>query len=342
MKKYRFAASLMAQAQKALARPTVLNFLSKPSSEGGAVDKSWYRINRTAKSSEVDILIYSEIGWWGVTAQDFVHDLAEFDADQINLHINSPGGSVFDGIAIYQALVQHRAKVVVHVDGWAASIASVIAMAGDTIKIGEAAQIMIHQPWSWVMGTASDMRKEADVLDSIEGAIIDVYAARTGGDRAEISGWVGEETWFKGQDAVDAGFADEVVPLKLKKSDGAEDQAALASSLPAQFFASIFPHLPQEVAASLGDQQPTEDQPNFDFVNGTGREFERFLRRHGASGQRAHAITSNGFKAAKEPPGGANPSEQPANTDRPGVAVQRAAAVAAIRLATMTYPNPKI
>jgi ATP-dependent Clp endopeptidase proteolytic subunit ClpP len=337
MKKYRFAAALVARAQKALARPTVMNFLPKPALAAGD-ERSWYRINRAAAASEVDILIYSEIGWWGVTAQDFVSDLAEVDAERINLHLNSPGGSVFDGIAIYQALVQHKAEVIVHIDGWAASIASVIAMAGDTIKIGEAAQIMIHQPWSWVMGTAGDMRKEADVLDSIEGAIIDVYVARSGGDRDEIAGWVGEETWFKGQDAVDAGFADEVVPLKLKKPNEADDRAALAASLPAAFFASIFPHLPEEVSAALAEEVP-EQADDFDFANGTDREFEKFLRRHGASGQRAHAIANKGFKAAKEPPGGATPPDQPDNSDRPGVAVKRAAAVAAIRLAAQTYPT---
>src|SRR4051794_21023401 len=128
-----FDAALLAQAKHPLARASAFDLIAKLplARAAGRPDQSWFRVARSnASNSEVDVLIYDEIGFWGVAAADFVRELAEIDASVINLHINSPGGSVFDGIAIYQALVQHKAKIIVHIDGWAASIASVIAMAG--------------------------------------------------------------------------------------------------------------------------------------------------------------------------------------------------------------------
>jgi len=226
-----------------------------------SASRSWYNFGPKA-SGEVDILIYDEIGLWGVTAQQFATDLAKVDADVINLHINSPGGSVFDGLAIYNALASHDAEIRTSVDSLAASIASVIAMAGDSIKIAEAAQIMVHQPSSFVWGGADDMRKEADVLDSIEEAIVDVYVARTGGKRAEIQQWVKNETWFKGKAAVDAGFADEVIPLKLKEPSKAADRYDL----------SVYRHPPGDLMLP-GGLQPAAQL--------TERRLERLLRQEG-------------------------------------------------------------
>lgn len=327
MPKYIFDAALLARAEKALARSSAIDLISKlpMARAAGRPDKSWYNFSNAAEN-EADILIYDEIGYWGVTAADFVHDLAEVEADVINLRINSPGGSVFDGIAIYNSLVQHKAKIIVHIEGWAASIASVIAMAGDEIRIGEAAQIMIHKPWSFVMGTDDDLRKEADVLESLEEAIVDVYEARTGADRAEIAAWVKAETWFKGKAAVDVGFADEVVPLKLK-----QNVAAPAARLGVEFFASIFQHLPDEVRASIKVTSPAA-------AITTKREFEDVLAQClGFSSTKAKAIADNGFKV-KEPPGGAKPEAPPA-AEPPGEAVKRATAAAAIRLAAITFPQ---
>ena len=119
--------------------------------------RDWYRIDNKA-DEQADIYIYDEIGYWGLTAADFVRDLQAVKAGKINLHLNTPGGDVFDGIAIHNALRQHSASVAVQVDSLAASIGSVIAMAGDTITMAKHSTMMIHDPFGFAMGNAEDMR----------------------------------------------------------------------------------------------------------------------------------------------------------------------------------------
>jgi ATP-dependent protease ClpP protease subunit len=164
--------------------------------------------------------LYGDIGGWldGIGAEDFAKEIALIDVETLDVRLNSGGGSVFEGQAIYNALHRHNAQVNIHIDGLAASIASVIAMAGDTINITEGSHIMIHKPWSMAIGDAESMRKEAEVLDSLESGIVDIYAARTNKSREQLASWIAAETWFKGQDAVDAGFADAVISAKKKKN----------------------------------------------------------------------------------------------------------------------------
>lgn len=333
MPKHLLDAALVAQAERMRGHRSAFDLLSKKDTAlAGDAKASWYRMARSSAKDEADIYIFSEIGYWGITAADFSADLREIEAATINLHINSPGGSVFDGLAIYSALVKHGAQIIVHIEGWAASISSVISMAGDEIRIGESAQIMIHSPWSVVIGSAADMRKEADVLDAIEDGIIDIYAARTGGDRNKLADQVKAETWFKGQDAIDAGFADTLVKNKSK--------AKAAASLKSDFFALIFPNMPEELRQTLTcELAANAGDAKFDWENSTPRDFEQFLRSAGASGQRARRITNDGFKPAKEPPGGAKPADQPADTDRPGDAVRTAVDAAAIMFAAQTFPR---
>jgi len=178
-----------------------------------------WRVNRL--SNEVaDVFIYGDIGGWmdGLSANDFAREVVALDVGNLNVRLNSGGGSVFEGQAIYNTLSQHKARVTVTIDGVAASIASVIAMAGDEIRITEGSHIMVHKPWSMAMGDADSMRKEAEVLDSLESGIIDIYAARTGKNTKQLTDWVSAETWFKGQAAVDAGFADSVIPAKRREN----------------------------------------------------------------------------------------------------------------------------
>jgi ATP-dependent protease ClpP protease subunit len=337
-------AALLTRAASLPARRSIFDFMAKmPALADGRPDKSWYRIVKNAKvPDEVDILIYDEISMWGCNAAQFVTDLAEIEAKVINLRVNSPGGIVFDGLAIYQALAAHPAKIIAYVDGWAASIASVIIMAADEIKIGEAAQIMIHSPWSYVIGPADDMRKEADILDSLEAAIVDVYVARTGGNRKEIAGWVKDETWFKGQAAVDSGFADEVVPLKLK------EPGKPAAKLGADFFASIFPHMPDDVRAALADGEHVEPKP-FSFATATPRESEAFLRANGATRKQATAVfkqlttaisrdESDADRAARDEQ---SRRDEASNLSRDETVAQLGAmtATAAIRSAAAAFPK---
>lgn len=171
--------------------------------------KSWYRIENKA-SEEATIYVYDEISAWGISANQFVKDLGEVAAKSINLKINSPGGNVFDGITIYNALRDHSAKVNVHVDGLAASIASVIAMAGDTIHMAKNSFMMIHNAWALAIGNATDMAKMADTLEKIDTTLVKTYQDRTGQTQKNIRQMMADETWMNADEAKANGFADSV------------------------------------------------------------------------------------------------------------------------------------
>jgi ATP-dependent protease ClpP protease subunit len=179
---------------------------------------SWYTIRARATGTEV--LIYDEIGAYGVSAKGFLAELGALPDDaSIDLRINSPGGSVFDAVAIYNALKRHAGAVNVWIDGIAASAASYIAMAGDTVTMPENAFLMIHDPSGLVMGTAEDMRATAEALDKVKTALIQGYAAKSGKPDAEIAALLTAETWLDAADAVEMGFADQIAePVKLVAS----------------------------------------------------------------------------------------------------------------------------
>jgi len=177
-------------------------------------DRYGFKVVDAAKGREAEIWIYEEIGvgWFGgLSASQFVKDIKEIGSvDRILLHINSPGGEVSDGVAIYNVLRQHKARKIVHVDALAASIASVIAMAGDEIHMADNALMMIHNAWGLSMGYAEDMRKTADILDKFDGTIVATYQKRTKLDESKIKELMASETWMNAQEAVDYGFADDV------------------------------------------------------------------------------------------------------------------------------------
>lgn len=172
----------------------------------------WFEI-KNASDESADVYLYDYIGdpWLQSDAASVVKQLQGLTAKKINLRINSPGGSVFDGIAIYNALARHPAEVTSYVDGIAASIASVIALAGRRVLIAENAMMMIHDPSAVAMGRASDLRKTADVLDQIKETIINTYATRTGMDRDSLAKLMADETWFTAAEAVDMKLADEAI-----------------------------------------------------------------------------------------------------------------------------------
>ena len=170
---------------------------------------NWYDI-KARENSTAEILIYEEIGMWGISAKQFAADLKALGSlKSISLRLNSPGGSVFDGASIYNLLRQIDAEVTVYVDGLAASIASVIAMAGDKVVMADNALMMIHDPWSMVIGSADEMRQEADVLDKVKESLVTTYQNRTGMNRDEIAALMADETWLDAEEAVEFGFADE-------------------------------------------------------------------------------------------------------------------------------------
>ena len=174
-------------------------------------NQSWYSIKAKANDT-AEISIYDEIGFWGVSAASFAQDLKACgnNLKQINLHIHSPGGDVFDGIAIYNLLKKHPANVIVYIDGLAASMASVIAMAGNEVIMPENAMMMIHKPWGIQGGDAEDMRKYADLLDKVENTLIPAYANKTGKTPEELAEMLSAETWLNGKECVEQGFADKL------------------------------------------------------------------------------------------------------------------------------------
>lgn len=174
--------------------------------------ESWFSMAARSKV-EAEIYIYDEIGFQGVTAKQFISDLQALgEIKHITLHINSPGGSIFEGIAIYNALKYHPASITVHVDGVAASMASVIAMVGNPVIMPANSFMMVHKPWAVAGGDADDMRDFAELLDKTEAVLIPAYAAKTGLAHDVIAGMLKEETWMDGTQCVSLGFADQLIP----------------------------------------------------------------------------------------------------------------------------------
>ncbi|MDP8051047.1 Clp protease ClpP [Pasteurella atlantica] len=173
-------------------------------------NQNWFSIKAKSKGT-AEISIYDEIGMWGVSAKQFSKELMDYgDLKHINLHIHSPGGDAFDGIAIYNLLKNHSAQKTVYIDGLAASMASVIAMAGDKIVMPENAMMMIHKPWGVQGGDAEDMRKYAELLDKVEGSLTSAYINKTGIDENELAEMLSNETWLNGKECLELGFADEL------------------------------------------------------------------------------------------------------------------------------------
>ena len=154
--------------------------------------------------------IYDEIGFWGVQAKDFIASLAAVTAKTINVEINSPGGDVFAGLAIYNGLKSSGKEIVVKVMGVAASAASLVAMAGDKIIMPKNTFMMVHNPWGVAMGNAEDMREQAGVLDKIGAALLATYVAKTGLPDDEVAAMLATDTWLTADEALEKGFATEV------------------------------------------------------------------------------------------------------------------------------------
>lgn len=183
--------------------------------------KKFWQFKAEANTAGVgELMLYgdiSDMSWWGdeVTPKQFKEDLdALGDITELRIYINSGGGDVFAGQAIHSMLKRHSATKIVYIDGLAASIASVIAMAGDKIIMPTNAMMMIHKCWTIALGNAEEMRKIADDLDKIDESIIAAYVGKTGLDETDIIELMEDETWMTAQDAIDYGFADEIEESK--------------------------------------------------------------------------------------------------------------------------------
>ena len=199
---------------------------------------------RAAEADDATISVYDVIGedWWtgeGVTAKRIAGAVRAIGPNPVTVSINSPGGDMFEGLAIYNLLRAHPAAVTVRVMGLAASAASIIAMAGDRIEMGLGSFLMIHNSWGVVVGNQNDMRDASETFAEFDAAMADIYAARSGGKVADISKLMADETWLRAESAIERGFADatfegpEVEPADTgKKARAALDATLQRAGLP--------------------------------------------------------------------------------------------------------------
>lgn len=257
-----------------------------PKMSGPVNQKSWFRM-QAKEDQTADIYIYDEIGGWGISARRFTEDLISLgNLSHINLHIHSPGGEVFDGIAIYNQLKNHSATITVYIDGLAASMASVIAMVGDTVIMPKNAMMMIHKPWGVSWGDANDMREYADLLDKLENVLIPAYVAKTGKTTEEITAMLEQETWLDGDECVEHGFADKVIePVKAMASLTSK-RIEEFSSMPSAIKNQITPKNTTKLTQQPQPNSSPEPQPSATYadeqirLNGIKDLFAMFGGRH--------------------------------------------------------------
>ncbi|HHA4423512.1 TPA: ClpP-like prohead protease/major capsid protein fusion protein [Escherichia coli] len=231
----------------------------------------WYTIKALGVRGAAEISIYEEIGGFGITAKQFAEDLKALgDVSHIDLRIHSPGGDVFEGIAIYNLLRNHPAEITVYIDGVAASMASVVAMAGDRVVMPENAMMMIHKPWGISGGNAGDMRDYADLLDKVETVLVPAYARKTGKSAQEITAMLEDETWMDGKECLKHGFADELLPSVTAMARIESKRTGDFSHMPETIKGMITP--PQGAANIAGNEQKR--------INGISEVFSLFGSRY--------------------------------------------------------------
>ncbi len=257
---------------------------------------SWYEIR--ARGTGAEVAIYDEIGAYGVSAKGFLAELGALpEGTPIDLRLNSPGGSVFDAVAIYNALSRHEGTVTVWIDGIAASAASYVAMAGDEIVMPENAFLMIHDPSGLVMGTAGDMRAMAGALDKVKGSLVRGYAAKSGRAEDEVAALMAAETWFDAADALSQGFADRVV-----------EPVRIAAQFDIGRFRNAPPDLAEAVAAAEPETASDENGPGTDPEAGNTTEDDDEPARNAGE-----TVSGDGSAAPKGHVDAADmPSEDPA------------------------------
>lgn len=211
-----------------------------------AFDRWHAGVRAAADDAERTISVYDVIGYdyWtgeGVTAKRVAGALRAMGKGPVTVNVNSPGGDMFEGLAIYNLLREHEGEVTVKVLGLAASAASIIAMAGDTVQIARAGFFMIHNAWVVASGNRNDLREFADWLEPFDAAMADIYAARTGAESKAMAKLMDAESWIGGSQAVEDGFADELLPSDQVEQKGAKASASAVRRLEAALRASGLP-----------------------------------------------------------------------------------------------------
>lgn len=241
-----------------------------------AQSRGTYRVENKA-DTDATVYIYDEIGWFGVMAEDFVKDLNGIDAKTVHIRLNTPGGSVFDGTAIANSIKQLKAKTIIHIDGLAASIGSIIALAGDEIRMSENAFFMFHEAWSISIGSAEDMREEANLLDKIDGVLAKTYANKTGMEVDEVKELMSAETWLTADEALAMGMIDVI------ETDESSEKAKATI-----FDLSVFANVPDKLKGKTVEKDPNE------------RDAEKALRDAGFSRNQAKEILAKGFRNERD------------------------------------------
>ena len=244
------------------------------------LDLGWYRIKNSTDGETADLYIYDEImpaymvEWWGsgVSAEGLIEALSEISASTINVRINSPGGDVFEAIAIYNTLVSHSATINVYVDALAASAASIIAMAGDKITMMIGSQLMIHDALGIEMGNAADMRAFADFLDKQSDNLASIYKAKAGGDVADWRALMLAETWMFADEAIEMGLADELYAAEPEEESEESEEDN-----------------PDEPKEGEEEEEPEEDDEEEKEEPDPDEELENLLHKH-------HSLANRGFK----------------------------------------------
>lgn len=210
--------------------------------------KSWYDVRAAADGQRARVTIYDEIGFYGISAASFYRDLSAVakDAEPVDIRISSPGGSVYDGMAIYSMLKGRAGKVTAYVDGIAASIASIVALAADIVVMPENSMMMIHNPFGAAVGDAPAMREQADILDKIAGQMAAIYAQKSGESEETVKAAMAATTWMTGKEAVERGYADVL----------GEERA-----FSARFDLSAYASIPPDIAARFAGK-PAQEAEN--------------------------------------------------------------------------------
>jgi ATP-dependent Clp endopeptidase proteolytic subunit ClpP len=241
----------------------VARFWNKP------LDKpDWFKV-QAISDDETEIMIYDVIGWPFISADEFVRALAGITAKTVTVRINSPGGDVFDGMAIFNALKTYNGKVVTRIEGIAASMASVIALAGKEVQAYANTMYMIHEPYAFTAGNQYSLRELADILEKMSGQMIDIYSSNASPGKREIAQMMKDEAWLTAKEAKEKGFIDTVLDGKGAK---------------AQFDLSMFSNVPDGLDLE-NNQKPTV------------REIERALRDVRLTQSEAKAFIAGGLKA---------------------------------------------
>ncbi|WP_414446848.1 head maturation protease, ClpP-related [Burkholderia sp. 22PA0099] len=206
---------------------------------------------RNDANGDATIYLYDVIAsddWFGgISAASFVQQLASISAPTIHLRINSPGGDVFEARAMSQAIREHPSTIIGHVDGYAASAATDVAIACSKVIMAEGSMFMIHRSSALAWGTGDDLRATAGLLDKVDASIVDMYAEKTGQSNDDIIAWMDAETWFTAEEAVANGFADEL--------------AGSAPSNSASWNLSAYKNPPEPNSRKSPEQQPPTPEP---------------------------------------------------------------------------------